>query len=332
MQALLYKKLSANKVRCAVCEHRCVIIPNQRGICGVRENQNGQLVSLVYGKAIAEHVDPIEKKPLFHFLPGSQTLSVATMGCNFHCQHCQNADISQLTDRVIVGKKLSPEQIVADALANHCPSIAYTYTEPTIFLEYALDTMKLARQKGLKNVWVSNGYFTEQTFNLIKKYLDAINIDLKFFDDKLYQKICGGRLSPVLDNLQRIKQNKIWLEVTTLVIPGLTDQDKQLEKTAQFIKDKLGADTPWHLSRFFPAYQLADYPPTQEETICQVVKIGKQAGLKYVYAGNIASDTLENTYCPKCGELVIKRTGYRVLRKDDESKCKKCGYRMEIVI
>ncbi len=289
-EALLYKKLDNNKVQCGVCNHRCVINVDKRGICGVRENQGGKLYSLVYGKAISEQVDPIEKKPLYHFLTGTETLSFATVGCNFKCLHCQNADISQFSkedDFIVAGNDLPPEQIVQDALNNNCPSISYTYTEPTIFLEYALDTMKLAKKKNLKNIWVTNGYFTEETFNLIKNYLDAVNVDLKFFDEKIYQRICGAKLEPILDNLIRLKKAKIHLEITTLIIPGLTDTDDQLERIAQFIAEELGTDTPWHLSRFFPYYQALNKPMTPEETIREAVEIGKDAGLEYVYAGNL---------------------------------------------
>lgn len=288
-ETFIYKKQGENKVQCGVCNHRCIINDGRRGTCGVRENQGGKLYSLVYGKAISEQIDPIEKKPLYHFLPGTQTLSFATVGCNFKCLNCQNADISQIGkhQEMIIGKNLPPEQIIQDALANDCPSISYTYTEPTIFLEYALDTMRLAKKAGLKNIWVTNGYFTKETFNLIKDYLDAANVDLKFFDEKIYQKTCGAKLEPILDNLIRLKKAGIHLEITTLIIPGLTDTDDQLERIAQFIAEDLGADTPWHLSRFFPHYQMADKPITPVELIEQAVEIGKDAGLEYVYAGNI---------------------------------------------
>lgn len=295
-EAKLYKKLTNNKVQCGVCNHRCIISDGKRGVCGVRENQGGKLYSLVYGKAIAEHVDPIAKKPLYHFLPNTNTLSFATVGCNFKCLNCQNADISQVgkNNEIIVGKNLPPEQIIQDALVNNCPSISYTYTEPTIFLEYALDTMKLAKKAGLKNIWVTNGYFTEETFNLITegdihqcRLLDAANVDLKFFDEKNYQKICGAKLEPILDNLIRLKKAKIHLEITTLIIPGLTDTDDQLERIAQFIVEELGADTPWHLSRFFPCYQMMDRPMTPAELIEQAMEIGRDAGLEYIYAGNL---------------------------------------------
>lgn len=285
-QAILYEKLKKDdKVQCGVCNHRCIISSGKRGICGVRKNEKGKLYSLVYGKAIAENIDPIEKKPLYHFLPGTRTLSIATVGCNFRCLHCQNADISQA--EFISGRDLPPEKIVEDALKYNCPSIAYTYTEPTIFVEYALDTMKLAKDKGLKNVWVSNGYMTKETLDLISPYLDAINVDLKAFTEKFYQEVCGAKLKPVLENLKDIKKRKIWLEVTTLIIPTKNDSVEELKNIAEFIKKHLGAETPWHVSRFFPTYKLTEVPSTDVEKIYQAVEIGKKAGLKYVYGGNI---------------------------------------------
>jgi len=299
-EALLYQKLPQKKVRCQVCSHFCIIAPQQRGLCGVRENQKGKLHSLVYGKAIAVHIDPIEKKPLYHFLPGTYSLSIATVGCNLACKNCQNWDISQgpkglsLKDSpwprtVLEGKSLSPKKIVQEALKNSCPSISYTYTEPTIFLEYALATMKLAKEKGLKNIWVTNGFMSPQTLKLIIPELDAANVDLKSFEESFYQKYCGGQLKPVLANLKEMKRKNIWLEITTLIIPGLTDQTKMLKKIALFIKKELGPETPWHISRFFPevSWQLQDLPATSSETIEKAFQIGLQAGLKYVYKGNI---------------------------------------------
>lgn len=299
-EALLYKKLGGSKVQCNACNHRCVILDKKRGICGVRENQNGKLYSLVYGKIIAEHIDPIEKKPLYHFLPGTFSLSFATAGCNFRCLHCQNADISQLgPDRgpdpsQDYGRDKTPEQIVQDALDGKCPSISYTYTEPTVFVEFALDCMKLAHKKGLKNIWVSNGYMTKECLDLVGPYLDAINIDLKGFTEKFYQEICGARLKPVLENLTRLASTsfasqggKVHLEITTLIISGKNDSEKELKNIAEFIKKELGDEIPWHVSRFFPQYKLSDIPSTPVEKIHQAVEIGKKVGLRYVYPGNV---------------------------------------------
>jgi len=294
-EALLYETIDGKKTRCNACNHRCIITENKRGICGVRENRDGKLYSLVYGKIIAEHIDPIEKKPLYHFMPGTFSLSIATVGCNFRCLHCQNADISQqiknqkskIKNQNFLGEDKTPEQIIQDALDNKCPSISYTYTEPTIFVEYALDCMKLAKGEELRNVWVSNGYMTKETLDLVDEYLDAVNIDLKAFSEEFYQNICGARLKPILENLIDIKKRRIWLEVTTLIIPGKNDSEKELKQIAEFIKKELGDDTPWHVSRFFPYYKMKDAPPTPVEKIYEAVEIGKKAGLRYVYPGNV---------------------------------------------
>ena len=334
-KAILYKKLRNNLVQCQACAHRCVIAPKKRGFCGVRENQDGRLYSLVYGRAIACHIDPIEKKPLFHWLPGSYSLSIATVGCNFGCLHCQNYDISQMPrDRngQILGEEISPKEIVSLAMKNNLPSISYTYTEPTVFVEYALEIMKLAKKNRLKNNWVTNGYMSKKTLELIRPYLDAANVDLKFFDDNLYQKVCGARLQPVLDSLKWMKKKKIWVEVTTLVIPGYTDQGNQFEEIAKFIKKELGEETPWHISRFYPAYKMMDVPPTPVETIYRAYEIGKKIGLKYVYAGNLPTDSRENTYCPKCKELNIKRIGYEIERFDKDGRCRKCGENLNLIL
>jgi pyruvate formate lyase activating enzyme len=290
-EALLYEKQENKKVKCNACNHRCVIAGSRRGICGVRENRDGKLYSLVYGKIIAEHIDPIEKKPLYHFMPGSFSLSIATAGCNFRCLHCQNADISQISKEKpeeveILGEDIKPQKIVQDALDNKCPSISYTYTEPTIFVEFALDCMKLAKENDLRNVWVSNGYMSKETLDLIAPYLDATNIDLKAFTEDFYQQVCGAKLKPILENLIEIKKRRIWLEITTLIIPGNNDSEKELKQIAEFIKKKLGSDTPWHVSRFFPYYKMKDISPTPVEKVYRAVEIGKQAGLKYVYPGN----------------------------------------------
>lgn len=333
-EALLYQKLENNNIRCQACAHRCIISPGKRGFCGVRENQGGKLYSLVYGKACAINIDPIEKKPFFHWLPGSYSLSIATVGCNFRCLHCQNADISQWPreTKQIFGENLSPEKIVEKALENKVESISYTYTEPTIFVEYALEIMKLAKKKGLKNNWVTNGYMTSETLELVSPYLDAANTDLKFFRDDLYQKICGGKLQPVLDSLKWMKEHKIWVEVTTLVIPGYTDRDTQFEDIAKFIKNELGAETPWHISRFYPAYKMMNVSPTPVEIIHRAAEIGKKIGLKYVYTGNLPGDNGENTYCPKCGELVIQRFGYEIQKFDKQGKCQKCGEDLNLIL
>lgn len=337
-EAILYEKLSEGKVKCGVCNHRCIIDEGKKGICGVRKNEGGTLYTLVYGKAVAENVDPIEKKPLFHFMPGTLSLSIAATGCNLRCLHCQNADISQASKErafedsdLILGKDLPPEKVIKDTLAENCPSISYTYTEPTIFIEYALDTMQLAKKEGLRNIWVSNGYMSTEALDVIAPYLDAINVDLKGFAEKFYSEICGAKLEPVLENLRDIKKRGIWLEITTLLITGKNDSVEELEGIAKFIRDNLGIETPWHISRFFPAYKIIDLPPTEVEIIRKAVEIGRSAGLKYVYSGNIPGDTFEDTYCPKCKEKMINRVGYLVERFDDEGKCSACGENLNII-
>lgn len=260
----------------------------------MRENQAGELVVLNYGQSTGLAIDPIEKKPLYHFLPGTLTLSFGTLGCNFCCQHCQNFFISQVAidDELKEYQRqrieaISPKDIVNRAVKNKLPSIAYTYNEPTIFLEYALETMKLAHQNGLKNIWVTNGYMSPQTLELIAPYLDAANVDLKSFSDKFYQEVCGARLQPVLDNLIKIKKLGIHLEVTTLIIPTKNDSAKELKQIAKFIVEKLGPNTPWHVSAFYPAYQMTSVPATSRKKILEAQKIGKEAGLKWVHTGNI---------------------------------------------
>ena len=291
-EALLYQKLEKNKVRCLNCPHYCVLAKNQRGICGVRENINGKLYVLNYGKLCALNLDPIEKKPFYHFLPGTQSLSIASVGCNFACHTCQNWHISQapkINKKDIWGETVSPEEVVKIALSNNTPSISYTYTEPTIFSDFALDCMKLAHKYGIKNNWVSNGYFSKELFKEIAPFLDAINVDLKSFEDEFYIKYCGGRLQPVLDNLKRLKEKNIWVEVTTLIVPTLNDKEEVLQNIAKFIKEELGPETPWHVTQFCGAisWKLQNLPDTSPETLIKAREIGLNEGLKFVYTGNI---------------------------------------------
>jgi len=286
-EAYLYKKLKDKRVQCQNCAHYCIVEERKRGICQVRENKNGKLYSLVYAKACAINIDPIEKKPFYHFLPGTYSLSIATVGCNFSCHSCQNWQISQAEK--VRGEKISPEEIVKIAKEKNLPSISYTYTEPAIFSEYALDTMKLAKKAGLKNAWVSNGFWSKELFDLISPYLDVANIDLKSFEDKFYIKYCGGRLRPVLDTLKRLKKKKIWVEITTLVIPGLNDSEENFEKIAKFIKNDLGADVAWHISRFCGSisWKLQHIPDTPLATLKKAEEIAKQAGLENIHLGNV---------------------------------------------
>jgi pyruvate formate lyase activating enzyme len=330
MEAYLYESLETNKVRCKLCRHRCVIDDGRRGICGVRENRQGVLYTLVYDRIIARNVDPIEKKPLFHLLPGSRSYSIATVGCNFTCRHCQNADIAQMPadrDGMIAGQSTTPEQIVADARRCDCASIAYTYTEPTVFFELAYETARRAHSQGLKNVFVTNGYMSVEALEMIQPYLDAANVDLKAFNPKFYREICGGRLKHVLASLEAMKTRGVFVEITTLLIPGLNDDPEELKALAAFVVEKLGPETPWHVSRFHPTYRLTDRPATPVATLTAARDIGRQAGLHYVYTGNVPGNDGENTFCPACGRKVIERWGFAVREYAiQDGCCRHCGH------
>jgi len=312
-EAMFYEKLEGHTVKCFLCAHQCLISEGKRGICGVRENREGSLYSIVYGKPVSMNIDPIEKKPLFHFYPGTTSLSISTVGCNFKCKHCQNYDISQypkVHSGRLPGEDVKPEEIVNAAERAGCKSISYTYTEPTIFFEYALDCARLAKEKGIKNVFVSNGYTGAEAANAIAPFLDADNIDLKG-DDAFYKKICGARLQPVLDTIKRMKEFGIWIEITTLIIPSHNDSEKIINGIIDFI---LSVDPaiPWHVSQFYPTYELMDVPRTPVETLRWARETGLKRGIKYVYTGNVPGDGGENTYCPVCGELLIERLGYMI--------------------
>lgn len=327
-EALFYKKLEGERVYCELCPHFCTIAEGKRGICGVRENQKGTLYSLVYGKLASASIDPIEKKPLFHFLPGSLSYSITTVGCNFRCTFCQNFGLSQSPreKHIIEGENVKPKAIVEAALQSGCQSISYTYTEPTIYFEYAYDIAKLAADKGLKNVFVSNGFSTAPPLEMIAPILHADNVDLKSFRDEYYRKICGGRLQPVLDTLKLLKKLDVWVEVTTLVIPGLNDSKEELTEIASFIKNEMSDATPWHVSGFYPTYKMVDRPPTPPESLIKAREIGLSTGLKYVYAGNLPIPDGENTHCGNCQKTVVERRGFTVqknLLKD--GKCPHCG-------
>jgi len=326
-EAMLYERLPEGKVRCGLCAHRCVISDGKKGVCQVRENRGGTLYTLVYGRAITQHVDPVEKKPLLHFHPGTRAYSIATVGCNFRCRWCQNWDISQMVRErhLIMGEEATPEHIVSAAEKSGCRSIAYTYTEPTIFFEYAYDTARLAQEDGLANIYVTNGYMTEEMLETFHPYLDAANVDLKAFRDETYRKYVGARLQPVLDAMKVMKRLGVWLEVTTLVIPGINDDDEELQDAADFVANELGVETPWHISRFFPAYKMTDVPPTPIKTLRRAREIGLEAGLRYVYVGNVSDEA--NTVCHACGRTLIRRSGYRILenRIQPDGCCPDCG-------
>jgi pyruvate formate lyase activating enzyme len=319
-------------VHCFLCAHHCRIAPGEAGLCGVRENKDGILYTLVYARPVSTAVDPIEKKPLFHFLPGTRTLSLATVGCNFTCSFCQNSDISQMPrdHGRVVGRPRTPRQVVEEALASGCASISYTYTEPTIFYEYARDCAQLASASGLKNVFVTNGYMTAETLADIDGHLHAANVDLKSFSDDFYRTMVGARLKPVLDSIRRLHATGVWVEVTTLLIPGHNDEEDELRSLASFLVS-LSPDIPWHVSRFHPAYRLMDVPPTPVSSLERALRVGREAGLHYVYAGNVPGHDSESTLCPECGEVAIERQGFRMVKNGiRKGSCPRCGARLPV--
>ncbi len=327
IEARFWQPEGEGRVRCGLCPHHCLIAEGKTGICGVRQNGGGKLFSLVWGSVVAAHVDPVEKKPLFHFHPGSDIFSLATAGCNLSCRHCQNADISQMPrdGRDIVGRESSPEEIASRAGASGCLAIAYTYTEPTIFFEFAYDISAEARKKGLKNVFVTNGFIEAEPLRAIAPLLDAANVDLKGFTEDFYHRICGARLKPVLEAITLYRELGIWLEITTLFIPGLNDAEEEMRGIARFIRG-LGPEIPWHVSRFHPDYRMTDRPGTPESTLDRAWKIGREEGLLYVYQGNVPGRG-EDTFCPKCGRAVIKRWGFTLREYRLKSGvCDFCGF------
>lgn len=330
--AMLWEALDGQKVRCYLCGHECVIAAGQYGVCRVRQNVEGALKSLSYSSIVALNVDPIEKKPLFHFLPGTRSLSVAAAGCNFQCEFCQNWQISQAprTDRIVGGQAVSPQQILTGAINQDCKSISYTYTEPTVFFELAYETAKLAQTKGIKNCFVSNGFLTPKAVETIAPYLDAINVDLKAFRDETYRKIMKARLEPVLTCLRALVAAGIWVEVTTLVVPGMNDSPQELRDIAEFIAGQLGRGVPWHVSRFHGDYKMPSAPSTPIETLELACKGGCEAGLKYIYCGNVPGLVDESTRCPSCQRVVIDRVGFGVrgVRLSD-GKCPDCNEQIE---
>jgi len=325
--AVLYDKLADNQVQCNLCAHRCQIRDGYSGICQVRENHNGELFTLVYGNLVSKNVDPIEKKPLYHFLPGSMTYSIATPGCNFHCDWCQNWQISQMPRimQMPEGKAETPDAVVERAVQTGCKSIAYTYTEPTVFFEFSFDVSRLAKKRGLKNIYVTNGFMTPEMLEIYHPYLDGANVDIKAFNDGTYRRLMGGRLEPVLESCRIMKSKGIWLEITTLIVPGVNDHPEELEALAMFIYKELGPETPWHISRFFPQYQMRNKQPTDENVLIETKEMGESLGLDYVYIGNTFGPS--NTKCKKCGNELISRKGYltRFIGLDEEGKCNHCG-------
>lgn len=315
-------------VECFLCAHNCHIKEGRRGICQVRENKDGVLYSLVYGRLISRNVDPIEKKPLFHVLPGTLSYSIATVGCNFRCSHCQNYDISQyprLHNGAIIGDDATPEQVVSAAQEYGCQSISYTYIEPTIFFEFAYDCAQLAHERGIKNIFVSNGYTSPEATKKIAPYLDGNNIDLKGFTDKFYREVCGAKLAPVLETIRLMKELGVWVEVTTLVIPGWNDSESELQEIARFIKG-IDPEMPWHVTRFHPTFKMTDRGATPTATLQRARQIGLSEGLKHVYVGNIPGEGGEDTICPHCKETVVERMGFSIISQNlEDGKCGNCG-------
>jgi len=324
-KAMFYKKLSKQRVHCLLCPRNCIVTKGNRGFCRVRENRNGDYYTLVHSNPCAVSIDPIEKKPLFHFLPGTGALSIATAGCNFTCKNCQNFDISQASPDETVNYEVSPEKLVELALKYDVPTIAYTYTEPTIFFEYMLETAKIAKKNGVLNIYHSNGFINREPLLELTPYLDGANIDLKGYSDEFYQDITGGSLKPVLETLITLKKQGVWLEITNLVIPTKNDSSSMIKELCQWVKNELDNDTPIHFSRFSPRYKMLNVPPTPISTLKKAAETARDLGHHYVYIGNVPGIEEENTYCPYCGKILIGRKGYNITDINLKgNKCKFC--------
>ena len=322
----LYYTTARDKVRCDLCPKMCAIADGERGECGVRENHAGVLYSVVYGRACAVHVDPIEKKPFYHFLPGSQSFSLATAGCNLHCLYCQNWEISQRRPEEVESINLPPAQVIASARQHACQAIAYTYTEPTVYYEYMLDTARLARQQNLRSVVVSAGYINPEPLRELCQTVDAIKIDFKGFNESFYQHVCGGTLRPVLETMRTIHRAGVHLEIVTLVVPTLNDDAEGLRELCRWIVDELGPDVPTHFSRFHPLYKLTQLPMTPVEALEEAHGIAVEEGIHYAYIGNVPGHASDNTYCHHCAKMIIQRQGYTVVENHIvDGKCEFCG-------
>ncbi len=329
-EAMYYKKLKDNIVQCQLCPNFCTIKEEEVGKCKVRKNMKGKLYAMTYGRAVSTAIDPIEKKPFFHFHPGTRAYSIATAGCNLHCLFCQNWEISQAFWNQLPFRALSPEEAVEDAIENGCKIMAYTYTEPTIYYEYTLEMAKIAKKKGLLNVTITNGYINPEPLKELYKYIDAANVDLKGFTEEYYKEICGARLKPVLDTIVGIKKMGAWLEVTNLIVPTKNDDMNKIREMCQWIKENVGEGTPLHFSRFFPMYKLSNLSPTPVETLKKAYETARDVGMKHVYMGNLWAEGEENTLCPKCGEVLVKRVGFGIMEnKIKDNRCLKCKEKIE---
>lgn len=323
-KALFFHKLQNDNIKCTLCPHECVLYSGKTGICRTRKNINGQLYTLAYANPCAVNIDPIEKKPLYHFLPNSKTFSIATAGCNLKCLNCQNASISQTTPLQTPNYTLFPHQIIEEATLNNCKSISYTYTDPIVFYEYTYHTAKLAHQNKLKNVIITAGYINEEPLKKLLKFVDAVNVDLKSFNNKIYKKISKVNLFPILNTLKTIKNAGIWLEITNLLIPGINDDTHTINTMCKWLIQNNFAETPIHFSRFFPTYKMKNTPPTPINTLEKAIKIAEKNGLKFIYAGNTTGHKNENTYCPNCNKKIISRENYSVQKKEKLKTCPKC--------
>ncbi|MBP1928117.1 pyruvate formate lyase activating enzyme [Methanolinea mesophila] len=331
-EALQYEKTEDRKVKCSLCAHRCLIKEGSHGICGVRLNREGVLYAATYGRVSAEAVDPIEKKPLYHFLPGTLSYSLGSVGCNFHCEHCQNWHISRAGVDTMGLMDLAPGTGVSRAKERGCASIAWTYNEPTIWHEYALDMGTLARKEGLGTVYVTNGYITEEALTELSPMLNAFRVDIKAFTDEFYKKTCGARLQPVLDASVKARELGMHIEVVHLVIPGLNDDPEESKAMIRWIIDNLGPETPLHITRFHPDYKMTDRGPTPVQTLEKIYRMAREMGLMYPYLGNVFQHRGENTYCPECGELLIERSGFAArIRNLKDHRCQKCGHEIPYV-
>ncbi len=324
-EALFWKALGKNKIQCQLCPRKCILSPGQTGFCRSRKNIGGKLYSLTYGKPVALHVDPIEKKPFYHVYPGTTSFSIATAGCNLRCKFCQNWEISQLNPKDTAVRYFSPEEIVNLAEKNNCPTIAFTYTEPTIFYEYMIGIAKEAKKRGIKCIMHSAGQINEEPLRELSKYITAANIDLKAFSQKFYSSYCQGSLNTVLNTLKTLDKEGVWVEITNLLIPGANDSKEDLRKLCRWVVENLGPETPIHFSRFFPMYKLTNLSPTPLSSLLRAKKIAEEEGLQFIYIGNIPQHIGENTYCPNCGKLLIKRAGYHILQnKIKNGRCPYC--------
>ncbi len=324
-EALFYTK-TPDGLKCQKCPHECLLSEGETGICRTRVAHKTKLYTIAYGNPCAIHIDPIEKKPFFHFLPLTRAFSIAVAGCNFRCLNCQNWQISQFSPKETDNYDMMPENIVEQCLKNKCESIAYTYSEPITFYEYAYDTAKLAREKGIKNVWKSNGYINEIPLRKLCKVIDAANIDLKIFDNETYLKLSGGKLEPVLQTLKTFKEEGVWLEITNLVIPSWTDNLDTIKKMCDWLVKNNLQDCPLHFSRFTPLYKLTQLPQTPIQTLEKARKVALKSGIKYVYIGNVPAHKAENTFCHKCERVVVERRGFTIIKDELVSgKCKFCG-------